>query len=501
MFKRILIANRGEIAVRVIRACRELGISSVAVYSEADRDALHVQLADRAIPIGPPPARESYLAIDKIVGAARDAGAEAIHPGYGFLSENPAFARAVAAAGIAFVGPTPETLELSGDKVTARRMAAKGGAPVLPGLDSVSSSSEEARKAASTLGLPLLVKAAAGGGGKGMRVVRDASELAPALAAAEREATAAFGDGRVFLERLVDRPRHVEVQILADGHGRAIHLGERECSLQRRHQKVVEEAPSAAVDSKLRARITDAALIVARAVGYTNAGTVEFLLAPDGGFYFLEINPRLQVEHPVTELVTGVDLVVEQIRIAAGEPLSIRQEDVLIRGHAIECRLYAEDPDNKFLPAAGPVAALSLPSGPGVRVDTALWAGAKIPIDYDPLLAKSIASAPTRELARRRMIAALEDFLMIGPPNNLAFLRRLMELDAFRDAAVDTQLIEREGASLLGEPRHRDLALVIAAHLAATGGTSAGDGGSRPRGTPSPWETLGAFRLGVGGRS
>ncbi len=501
MFKRILIANRGEIAVRVLRACRELGISSVAVYSEADRGALHVQLADRAIPIGPPPARESYLAIDKIVGAAKGAGAEAVHPGYGFLSENPAFARAVAAAGIAFIGPTPETLELAGDKVTARRMAAQGGAPVLPGLDSVSSSSEEARKAATTLGFPLLVKAAAGGGGKGMRVVRDTSELAPALAAAEREATAAFGDGRVFLERLVERPRHIEVQILADRDGKAVHLAERECSLQRRHQKVVEEAPSAVVDPKLRARITDAALIVARAVGYTNAGTVEFLLAPDGGFYFLEINPRLQVEHPVTELVTGVDLVVEQIRIAAGEPLSIRQEDVQLRGHAIECRLYAEDPANNFLPAAGPVTALSLPSGPGVRVDTALWAGARIPIDYDPLLAKVIASAPTRELARRRMVTALEDFLMIGPPNNLAFLRRLMELDAFRDAAIDTQLIEREGASLLGEPRHRDLAVAIAAYLAATGGTPAREEGSLPRGIPGPWETLGALRLGAGGRS
>src|SRR3989475_4081511 len=407
MFKKILIANRGEIAVRVIRACREMGIETVAVYSEADRDALHVQMADCAVAIGPPPARESYLAIDKILAAARDTKANAIHPGYGFLSENPAFARACADTSITFIGPSPETLEASGDKVRARQMAAKGGAPVLPALESVTSGSKEARQAAQTLGLPLLVKAAAGGGGKGMRVVRDASELSAALAAAEREATAAFGDGRVFLERLLERPRHVEVQILADRHGHRIHLGERECSLQRRHQKIVEEAPSAVVDDELRRKITDAALIVARAVDYSNAGTVEFLVAADRSFYFLEINPRLQVEHPVTEMVTGVDLVQQQIRIAAGERLSIRQEDVRLQGHAIECRLYAEDPANRFLPQAGEIAAVSAPSGPGVRVDSALWAGARVTIDYDPMLAKVVTHGPDRESARRRMIAAL----------------------------------------------------------------------------------------------
>jgi acetyl-CoA carboxylase biotin carboxylase subunit len=497
MFKRILIANRGEIAVRVIRACREMGIASVAVYSEADRDALHVQLADEAVPIGPPPARESYLAVEKILAAARDTRADAVHPGYGFLSENPAFARACADAGVAFVGPSPQTLECSGDKVRARQMAAKGGAPVLPALESVSSASAEVQQAAKTLGLPLLVKAAGGGGGKGMRVVRTASELGAALAAAEREATAAFGDGRVFLERLVERPRHIEVQILADHHGNRIHLGERECSLQRRHQKVVEEAPSAVVDDELREKITAAALIVARAVDYANAGTVEFLLAPDGRFYFLEINPRLQVEHPVTEMVTGIDLVQQQIRVAAGERLSIRQEDVGLRGHSIECRLYAEDPANRFLPQAGDIAAVSLPSGPGIRVDSALWAGGRISIDYDPLLAKLITHAADREGARRRMVAALDDFLVIGPPNNLTFLRALMELAEFREAAIDTQLIERGEAQVLGASRHGDLAAQIAAYLVAAAPRQPAPGAA---GVANPWETLGAWRLASGGR-
>jgi acetyl-CoA carboxylase biotin carboxylase subunit len=497
MFKRILIANRGEIAVRVIRACREMGISTVAVYSEADRDALHVQMADASIFIGPSPARESYLAIDKILSAARDTKADAIHPGYGFLSETPAFARACADAGVTFIGPSAETLEASGDKVRARKMAATAGAPVLPALESVSSGSREARQAAETLGLPLLVKAAAGGGGKGMRVVREAADLSAALAAAEREATAAFGDGRVFLERLVDRPRHVEVQILADRNGHRIHLGERECSLQRRHQKIVEEAPSAAVDDELRRRITDAALLVARAVDYSNAGTVEFLLAPDRTFYFLEINPRLQVEHPVTEMATGVDLVQQQIAIAAGERLSIRQEDVVLRGHAIECRLYAEDPANRFLPQAGDIAAVSLPFGPGIRVDSALWAGARVTIDYDPMLAKVIAHAPDRDSARRRMIAALEDFLIIGPPNNLPFLRGLMELAEFRDASIDTQLLDRRGTDLVAEPRHGELAAQIAAYLVAAGPRPPAVGTAAASAMPSPWETLGAWRPGM----
>ena len=500
MFGKVLIANRGEIAVRVIRACREMGIATVAVYSEADRDGLHVQMADAAVAIGPAPARESYLVIDKILSAARETGADAIHPGYGFLSENPDFARACGDADIAFIGPSASTLEASGDKVRARQVAAKVGAPVLPALESVSSGSSEAKRAAETLGLPLLVKAAAGGGGKGMRVVRQATELATALAAAEREATAAFGDGRVFLERLVDRPRHVEVQILADQHGNCIHLGERECSLQRRHQKVVEEAPSAVVDDTLRDEITAAALLVARSIGYTNAGTVEFLLAPDRRFYFLEINPRLQVEHPVTEMVTGIDLVQQQIRVAAGEHLAIRQPDVKLRGHAIECRLYAEDPANRFLPQAGEIAAVSFPSGPGVRIDSAIWAGARISIDYDPMLAKVITHGADREAARRRMIGALEDFLMIGPPNNLTFLRALMELDAFREAAIDTQLIEREGAERLTETRHRDRAAKIAAYMIAAGGQPTSAGAATSAAIASPWQTLGAWRL-AGGRT
>jgi acetyl-CoA carboxylase biotin carboxylase subunit len=495
MFERILIANRGEIAVRVIRACREMGIGTVAIYSEADHDALHVQMADAAVAVGPAPARESYLAIDKVIAAARQTGADAIHPGYGFLSENPVFARACADAGVTFIGPTPETLEASGDKVRARQMAAKAGAPVLPALESVSPGSSELGHAAAKLGLPLLVKAAAGGGGKGMRVVREASELPAALAAAEREATAAFGDGRVFLERLVERPRHVEVQILADRHGRRIHLGERECSLQRRHQKVVEEAPSAAVDEELRRKITDAALVVARALDYANAGTVEFLLAPDRSFYFLEVNPRLQVEHPVTETVTGIDLVQQQIMVAAGAQLAIRQQDVELRGHSIECRLYAEDPTNKFLPQAGEIVAVSQPSGPGVRVDSALWAGARVTIDYDPMLAKVITHGSDREAARRRMISALDEFLIIGPPNNLTFLRSLMELPEFRDAAIDVQMIERMAADTFGESRHDELAALVAAYLVAAGPRTIATTAAAA-GIPTPWETLGPWRPG-----
>jgi acetyl-CoA/propionyl-CoA carboxylase, biotin carboxylase, biotin carboxyl carrier protein len=497
MFRRILIANRGEIAVRVIHACRELGISPVAVFSDADRDALHVQMADAAVHLGPPPARESYLAIDKVIEAAKSTGAEAIHPGYGFLSENPAFARACADAGIVFIGPSPETLEATGDKVEARRSAAGAGAPIVPGLESIAAGSDEARRATDTLGLPLLVKAAGGGGGKGMRVVRKAEELPAALAAAEREALAAFGNGRVFLERYVERPRHVEVQILADAHGNVLHLGERECSLQRRHQKIVEEAPSAVVDEALRERLTTAAVKAARAVNYVNAGTVEFLLGADGEFYFLEINPRLQVEHPVTEMVTGIDLVIEQIRVALGEKLRFRQEDVRLRGHAIECRLYGEDPANRFLPSSGPVRTLELPSGPGVRIDSALFAGGTIAIEYDPLVAKIIAWAPDRELARRRMISVLDRLLLIGPANNLAFLRALMEMPEFARAEIDTQLIERRSEGWDLEPRHADDARVLAAVVAASGGASEAAAGG-PAAPPSPWETLGGWRVGSG---
>jgi acetyl-CoA/propionyl-CoA carboxylase, biotin carboxylase, biotin carboxyl carrier protein len=496
MFKRLLIANRGEIAVRVIHACRELGISPVAVYSDVDRDALHVQMADEAVHLGPPPARESYLAIDKVIAAANSTGAEAIHPGYGFLSENATFARACADARITFVGPSPETLELSGDKVRAKQAVAGAGAPVVPGIEAIAAGSDEAKRAAETVGLPLLVKAAGGGGGKGMRVVRKAEELPAALAAAEREALAAFGDGRVFLERYVERPRHVEVQILADAHGTILHLGERECSLQRRHQKIVEEAPSAAVDEKLRERLTRAAIQAAKAVKYTNAGTVEFLVGGNGEVFFLEINPRLQVEHPVTEMVTGVDLVHEQIRVALGERLSIRQEDVRLRGHAIECRLYGEDPANRFLPSSGKVSALSVPSGPGVRIDSALFAGGTIAVEYDPLVAKIIAWAPDRELARRRMISILDRLLVIGPPNNLAFLRALMEMREFASAEIDTQLIERRAEGWDLEPRHRDVAAVIAALTMASGGGSRARAEGGPAAVPSPWDTLGAWRVG-----
>jgi acetyl-CoA carboxylase biotin carboxylase subunit len=447
--KRVLVANRGEIAVRVIRACRELGVETVAVYSDADRDAPHVRLADHSFHIGPPPAAASYLVIDRVVDAARAAGADAVHPGYGFLSENAGFARACEAAGITFVGPPADVIARMGSKIEARRLVAAAGVPVVPGETPADQSDAGVREAVERVGLPALIKASAGGGGKGMRRVLDAAAIVESIQAARREAAAAFGDGTLYVEKLVATPHHVEVQVFADDHGGVVHLFERECSVQRRHQKVIEESPSPILTPAVRARITRAAVDAARAAGYRNAGTIEFLVdasapADDAPFYFLEMNTRLQVEHPVTEQVTGVDLVHAQLLVAAGEPMPWRQDAIAQRGHAIEARVYAEDPANGFIPQAGPLTRYREPRWPGVRVDAGVAEGGEVTVFYDPMIAKVIATAETRPLACRRLAAALRTFEIGGLRTNLAFLVRILELDEFRDGRIDTAFLDRE---------------------------------------------------------
>jgi acetyl-CoA carboxylase, biotin carboxylase subunit len=444
LFQRVLVANRGEIAVRVIRALREMGIRSVAVFSDVDRRALHVQLADEAVCVGPSPSSESYLAGSRILDAASMTGAEAIHPGYGFLSENAAFAKACADAGIKFIGPSHRAIEQMGSKTAARRLAIQAGAPVVPGTERAIRDYAEARQTALDIGYPVLLKAAAGGGGKGMRRVDGEAELESAIRSAVSEAERAFGSGEVYLEKLIERPRHIEVQVLGDEHGHLIHLGERECSIQRRHQKVVEESPSPLVLAKpeLREKIGEAALRITRAAKYANAGTLEFLADQQGNFYFLEMNTRLQVEHPVTEWVTGIDLVHWQIRIAAGERLSIDQKDVRWHGSAIECRVYAEDPDNNFFPSPGTIARYAEPSGPGVRVDGGVYAGWTVPIDYDPLIAKVSVWSETRKSAIQRMRRAVGEYRIIGITTNLRLFERLMSDDRFRAGDLDTALLD-----------------------------------------------------------
>ncbi len=441
--KRVLVANRGEIAVRVICACRTLGLEAVAVYSEADRDALHARLADRAVCIGPPRAAESYLNIGAVVAAARGTGCHAVHPGYGFLAENPAFAAACLSEGLRFVGPSPEAIRLMGDKVEALRIAARIGVPVVPGSGEGVQSVAAASSIAGRIGYPILLKAAAGGGGRGMRVVQGEAELGLAFARAQREAEAAFGDGRLYVERFLPSVRHVEVQVLGDEQGRLIHLGERDCSVQRRHQKLLEEAPSPAVGPETRRAMTEAALALARAIGYTNAGTVEFVLAPDDGrFYFIEMNTRIQVEHPVTEALTGVDLVAEQLRIAAGQPLRLRQEDVRAVGHALECRINAEASEKGFAPSPGTVQAWEPPAGEGIRVDTHLGPGATVPPFYDSLVAKVIAHGADRAAAIGRMREALARFRVEGIATTIAFHRRLLGHPDFLAARIHTRWVE-----------------------------------------------------------
>ena len=443
MFRKVLIANRGEIALRIHRACRELGISTVAVYSDADRAGLHVLEADEAWRLGPAPASESYLLGDLILETARRAGADAIHPGYGFLSENADFAQSCEQAGIKFIGPPSSAMRILGSKTNARQAADQAGMPRTPGCVHGLASPQEAYDVAAAVGYPVMLKAAAGGGGKGMRAVFTEEELPAAFVAASSEAERAFGSGEVYLEKLIERPRHIEIQIIADEHGHCVSLGERECSVQRRHQKVIEEAPSAVVSEDLRERMGQAAVRLAKSAGYTNAGTIEFLLDDDQNFYFLEMNTRLQVEHPVTELVTGYDLVHLQIRIAQGEPLPFAQKDVRLRGHAIECRVYAEDPANGFMPSPGRITRLLQPGGPGIREDCGIYEGWVVPMDYDPMLSKLIAFAPSREMAIARMLRALDEYVIGGIRTNLDLFRRILRDSDFRAARIDTGYLDR----------------------------------------------------------
>ncbi|MEV5926947.1 acetyl/propionyl/methylcrotonyl-CoA carboxylase subunit alpha [Streptomyces cellulosae] len=452
MFDTVLVANRGEIAVRVVRTLRSLGVRSVAVYSDADADARHVREADTAVRIGPAPAAESYLSAERLLEAAARTGARAVHPGYGFLAENAEFARACEAAGLAFIGPPAEAIALMGDKIRAKETVQAAGVPVVPGSSGSGLTDAQLVDAAREIGMPVLLKPSAGGGGKGMRLVRDETRLADEIAAARREARASFGDDTLLVERWIDRPRHIEIQVLADGHGNVVHLGERECSLQRRHQKIVEEAPSVLLDEKVRAAMGEAAVQAARSCGYRGAGTVEFIVPGDdpSAYYFMEMNTRLQVEHPVTELITGLDLVEWQLRVAAGERLAFGQDDVRLTGHAVEARLCAEDPARGFLPSGGTVLRLCEPQGDGVRTDSGLSEGTEVGSLYDPMLSKVIAYGPDRATALRRLRAALAETVTLGVQTNAGFLRRLLAHPAVVSGELDTGLVEREADSLVG---------------------------------------------------
>ncbi len=505
MFRKVLVANRGEIAVRVMRTCREMGIPSVAVYSDVDRVAKHVRLADEAHAIGGAPAAESYLNIDRVLGAAAKAGADAVHPGYGFLSENADFAEACARAGVKFIGPPAEAIRTMGIKTRAREVMKAAGVPVVPGTTAAASDVGQAASFAGDVGYPVMLKAAAGGGGKGMRLVKNPGQLAAAWTQARGEALQAFGDDSVYIEKAIIRPRHVEVQVLADEHGSIVHLGERECSVQRRHQKVLEESPSPLIASHplVRAELCCAAIAAARAAGYANAGTVEFLMDADRRFYFLEMNTRLQVEHPVTELVTGIDLVREQILVAAGERLRYAPGDIGFRGHAMECRIYAEDPRLGFLPSPGRISRLAMPEGPGIRVDSGAEEGWTVPLEYDPLIAKLCAWAPSRNEVIAKLRSALRESVVGGIATTLGFFRELLEDPRFQAGEIDTTFLERgldpaaaEAAAPSGEAR---LAAMLAAVQASV---STGSGGS-PAGSErssSHWKSRGRY-AGIASRS
>jgi acetyl-CoA carboxylase biotin carboxylase subunit len=501
MIRKLLIANRGEIAVRIVHACREMGIESIAVFSEADESAAHVEAADEAIAIGPPQAAESYLSIPKIIGAAKRTGADAVHPGYGFLSENAEFARACRDASLVFVGPPADVIARMGSKIEARRLMQEAGVPIVPGETPANQTDDGIKAAIGRVGLPVLIKASAGGGGKGMRQVDGAAEIDEAIQSARREATAAFGDGTLYVERLVRNARHVEVQIFADEHGNVMHLFERECSTQRRHQKVIEESPSPALTLAMRKKMTSAAVEAVRRTGYRNAGTIEFLLEGHGdtaSFYFLEMNTRLQVEHPLTELVTGVDLVRAQILVASGEPLPWKQEDLSQRGHAIECRIYAEDPAQGFLPQAGRLLCYREPRMPGVRIDAGVREGGEVSVYYDPMLAKLIAYGETREAARARAIAALREYPILGIRTNIAFLVQILAHERFIKAAVDTSFLDAEGGALARAAAAVPDAAMAAAAACATAGMHGSDaaGGILAAGEAAadPWSQLQGWR-------
>lgn len=466
MFKKVLIANRGEIAVRVSQTLQEMGIAALAVYSDADRKALHVMRADEAVPLAGTALAETYLNQAKLLAIAKKAGADAVHPGYGFLSENASFARACQEAGLVFIGPQPEVMEAMGDKIRAKALMTEAGVPVVPGWKGDTTDAAALKKAAAKIGYPVLLKAAAGGGGKGMRIVRSEAGLAEALAAATREAEKAFGDGRIFVEKYIDRPRHVEFQIFGDKHGNCVQLFERECSIQRRYQKIIEESPSPALTPALRTAMGKAALAAARALNYEGAGTVEFMLAPDGKFYFLEVNTRLQVEHPVTELVLGLDLVRAQILVAAGEPLPFAQRELRQRGHAIECRIYAEDPARFFMPSTGRLVQFSTPRGAYVRVDVGVRRGSEVSVHFDPMLAKLVVWGGDREEARQRMVWALGRFAVLGVSTNIEFLARVVEHPAYAAGELHTHFLEDHEVDLKA-PARLEPAVAIAAGLAA----------------------------------
>jgi acetyl-CoA carboxylase biotin carboxylase subunit len=494
---RVLIANRGEIAVRILRACRELGIESVAVYSEADREALHVRLADQAVAIGPAEAAKSYLDMDALVAAARRTGADAVHPGYGFLSENARFARRCEDEGLTFIGPSSQAIEEMGDKIAARAIAARVGAPITPGTDAAGEDPVARLKAARKIPLPVMVKAAGGGGGKGMRVVHTAAELEAAITAAGREATSSFGKGHVYVERFIEDPRHIEFQVLGDQHGGLVHLFERECSIQRRHQKLVEETPSVALTPALRERMGESAVRIAREIGYHSAGTIEFLLDRSGEFYFLEMNTRIQVEHPITELTTGIDLVAWQIRIARGERLPFEQADLQPRGHAIECRLYAEDPARGFVPSPGRLLRYAEPSGPGVRVDGGVYEGYTVTPHYDPILAKVIVWGETREVARSRMGRALADTVCLGVETPIELLREILSHEAFAAGDTHTGFLPQHFASWKptseGPAPWPDAVLIAAALADSRPAAGAAAAMTAPNGL---WQRLGPWRVG-----
>lgn len=493
MFNKILIANRGEIAVRIIRACKELGVSTVAVYSDADRRSLHVALADEAYHIGGSPPGESYLVIDKILDAAKKSGAEAIHPGFGFLSENEEFAKKCEKAKIVFIGPSAKAIRLMGDKITARKIAHDTKVPLVPGSEGAVSD-VEASVVAEEIGYPVMIKASAGGGGKGMRLVREKDEFESALRMARSEARSAFGDDSVFVEKFVEQPRHIEIQILADGHGNVLHLFERECSIQRRHQKVIEEAPSSAISSRTRKKMGAVAVRIAKAVDYQGAGTVEFIMDQKQNFYFLEMNTRVQVEHPVTEMITGLDIIKWMIRIADGEKLPFKQSHIEMSGHALECRVYAEDPETNFMPSPGVIDYLRVPSGPGIRDDSSIYSGCEITPHYDPMLSKLIVWADTREGAIDKMASALREYIVLGLKTNIGFLLRVMGNEEFRKGEIDTGFIERHQELL--KPAEVDIEpVLIAAALAMNNSAGPEQAEQRP---VSNWKLYGR-KLGVSG--
>ncbi|MEW5796349.1 MAG: acetyl-CoA carboxylase biotin carboxylase subunit [Candidatus Zixiibacteriota bacterium] len=498
LFKKVLVANRSEIAVRVINACRVLGIKSVAVFSEADRGSKHRFAADESVFIGPPPPRQSYLDIGKIIQAAKETGCEAIHPGYGFLAENSEFPKACRDAGIVFIGPPPDAMLLMGNKVESRIKMSGAGVPLIPGMTASAVDPKVFREAADKAGYPVMIKAAAGGGGKGMRIVHQPNELNDALEAARREALNAFNDDSVYLEKYIANARHIEFQVLADSHDNCVHAFERECSIQRRHQKIIEETPSVALNEQLRTRMGDAAVAVAKAAGYVNAGTVEFLVDEKGAFYFLEMNTRIQVEHPITEMVTGTDLVVEQIRIAAGLPLSEQMHHLTQRGHAIECRIYAEDGENSFMPSTGRILHYTEPIGPGIRVDSGITRGSEITIDYDPIMAKLIVHAPDRPGAIRKMINALHEYKILGVKTSKRFMVDVLGHPEFQAGRTYTNFLGRHmGERLSAVDDHVALAAAVAsvASLTTRRGITVGSGDG-PAVVPSPWEALGAWEIG-----